>query len=208
MTTFPYSTVDLTSQEISIILESFDALEKKYRAGFKMDFSFPFKKFALFENYDDYATGPVIEAQQNENPFYLTFTQVFYRFNNANRYAVNAAREYQTWCVLPLKGSYGHVLIKTETFLDKIHEMVHPIEVDFKEDASFSKRFYVMASDELLTRALLNSRFRNCLKALQRNDFWIEIVNDHLIIGNQKSIEVSTSLQMADLLNKISECIN
>jgi hypothetical protein len=206
--TLPYSTIDLTSDEIENILCIFNTLQGKFSVSFKMDFAFSFEKFSLFENYLDHSIGPVIEIHHNENLFYLTFTQVFYRMNTASRFPVSATKEYQTWCVLPLNRQYGHVMIKTETVFDKINELIHTIEIDFSEDTEFSKKFYVLANDELLARSLLNARFRNCLKQLREKDLWIEILLDKLIIGNKKRIETSTTLEMADVLYKLSELIN
>lgn len=91
---------------------------------------------------------------------------------------------------------------------DKLLELVHPIEIDFRDDAAFSKKFYVLASDELLARTLLNSRFRNCLKELQEKDLWLEVSLNNLIVGNKKRIETSTALEMADLVCKIAGFIN
>ena len=156
----------------------------------------------------DYSMGPVIEIHHNETSFYITFTQVSYKMNTASRFPLAATKEYQTWCVLPLNRQYGHILIKTETIFDKIHELIHNIEIDFKEDPEFSRNFYVLASDESSTRSLFNARFRNCLKELREKDLWIEISIDKLIVGNKKRIDTSTALEMADLLHKISESIN
>jgi hypothetical protein len=205
MTTLPYSTIDLTSEEITQILSVFNSLQRNYKVDFKMDFNFRFKEFCLFETYEDYAIGPVIEVKQITSLFYISFTEVFYKMNTANRYPIPLSKEYQTWCVLPLNKQYGHILIKSETIFDKIHELVHPIEIDFNEDPDFSKQFYVMASGESLTRNLLDARFRYCLKQLNRKDMWIEVAQDKLIIGNKKRIDVQATLEMANLISSIAE---
>ena len=140
MITFPYSTIDLTSQEIEKILSIFKTLQSKYDIIFKMDFAFSFEKLSLFENYLNHSIGPVIEVHNSESPFYITFTQVGYKIYAESRFAVSAVKEYQTWCVLPLRREYDHILIKTETVVDKLLELVHPIEIDFKDDPEFSKR--------------------------------------------------------------------
>lgn len=208
MTTLPCSTIDLTSEEIEKILSVFNTLQKTFNVSFKMDFAFSFEKFTLFENYLKHSIGPVLEIDHNKEVVYITFTQVFYSMNTASRLPVSPDGEYQTWCVLPLHRNYGHVLLKTETMFDKLLELVHPIEIDFRDDAAFSKKFYVLASDELLARTLLNSRFRNCLKELQEKDLWLEVSLNNLIVGNKKRIETSTALEMADLVCKIAGFIN
>jgi hypothetical protein len=208
MTTFPYSTIDLTSEEIEKILYTFNIFQSKFEADFKMDFAFSFENFSLFENYLDHSIGPVIEIHHSKSSFFITFTQVFYKMNTASRFPVSTSKEYQTWCVLALNRGYGHILIKSETMFDKIHELVHPIEIDFKDDPEFSKKFYVLASDELMARSFLNLRFRNCLKQLKEKDLWIEVSLDKLIVGNKKHIQTSSTLEMADLLYKISKLIN
>ena len=208
MVSFPYSTIDLTSEEIEKILSIFKTLQDKLNISFKTDFVFSFENFGLFENYLNHSIGPVIEIHNNENSFYITFTQVFYKMNTASRLPVSTTGEYQTWCVLPLKRNYGHVLIKTETILDKILELVHPIEIDFKDDLEFSKKFYVVATDELLARSLLSSQFRKSLNTLAEKDLWVEIRGNNLIVGNKKRIETSTALEMAGFIHKISGFID
>jgi hypothetical protein len=205
MTTLPYSTIDLTSDEIETILSIYNSLQSKQSVDFRADYFFPFKDFSLFETYQDYSIGPVIEIIQNINPTYLTFTQVSYKTNLSRRNFTSTIKEYQSWCTLTLKNKYGNILIKTETLLDKIHEIIHPIEVDFKEDADFSKEFYVMASDQLLASSLLNAQIRGCLKQLNRKDVWIEIAGENLIIGNKKPIDTEATMEMCDLLIKIAE---
>ena len=208
MTALPYSNIDLTGEEAENILLIFNNLQSKFNVSFKMDFAFSFENFSLFKNYLDHSIGPVIEVRHNENLFYITFTQVSYKINSASRFPVSATKEYQTWCVLPLNRQYGHVLLKTETIFDKIHELIHPIEIDFKDDTDFSKQFYVLANDELMARSLLNSQFRSCLKDLQVKDLWMEVSFDKLVVGNKKRIEMSTALEMVDLLDKISNVIS
>jgi hypothetical protein len=207
MTTLPYSTIDLASEEIAQILSVFNSLQCNYQVNFKMGFNFPFKNFSLFETYDDYAIGPVIELKQNERSLYITFTHVFYKLNSGSRYPIPLSKEYQTWCVLPLDKQYGHILIKSETVFDKIHELVHPIEIDFIEDPDFSKRFYVMASTDSLARNLLDNQFRSCLKRLELKDAWIEVAQDKLIIGNKKRIDTQATLEMANFICSISELL-
>ena len=205
MTTLPYSTIDLTSEEITQTLSVFNSLQNNYQVDFKMDFDFPFKEFSLFDTYEDYAIGPVIEVNQNSSQFYITFTQVFYKLNTGSGYRIRLSKEYQTWCVLPLNKQYGHILIKSETLLDKIHELVHPIEIDFNEDPDFSKRFYVMASTDSSTTNLLDDRFRGCLKQMNRKDIWIEVAQNKLIIGNKKRIDMQATLEMADFIRSIAD---
>jgi hypothetical protein len=204
MDTLPYSTLNLTSEEVTSILSIFNSLQSIYKVNFKMEFTFTFEGFSLFETYQDYSIGPVIEVKSHENLFNITFTEITYRTNTASRLPVQPTTEYQTWCMLPLKRQYGHILIKTETIFDKIHELIHPIEIDFKDDVDFNHQFYLLASDEIIARSLLSPQFRSSLKLLRQKDLWIEVSKDKLILGNKKRIDTSNTLEMADFLYKIS----
>lgn len=204
MTTFPYSTIDLTSDQIETILSVFDSLQRNHSVDFKMDFSLPFKEFALFGNHDTCSAGPVIEVKENGHSFFVIFAQVLYQYHSASRNGVTSAKEYQAWCVYPLRRSYGHILIKSETFLDKIHEFVHRLEIDFKEDVDFSDHYYVLASDEHLARSLLDLRFRNCLKEIRDSDFLLEVGNNWLIAGNKKRFNYHDTIEMVRFLDKLS----
>jgi hypothetical protein len=194
----PYSTIDLTSQEVDKILSIFNSLQNISNVRFKMDFAFPFNEFSLFEHYQNYSVGPVIEIQHNHNLLYVAFTKVSYRMNSGSKFPTQPIEEYQAWYVFTLNKQYGHILIRNETLFDKIHEFIRPVEIDFKEDSEFGKRFYVLATDELIAKNLLNSQFRSGLKQLYSKDLRIEILNDKMIIGNGKHIDASTTLEVVN----------
>ena len=99
------------------------------------------------------------------------------------------------------------VMIRPETLTDKILELIHPIELDFKEDKAFSDTFYVLIDDHQKAVTGINRNFRNAVMDIREDDFLIEIVNHTLVIGNKQSISPEKAIYMADFVSRIcSSC--
>jgi len=196
----PVSTLTLQGSEINSILEIFNTLNKEFTAEFITDFNFDFRPFELFSSYKQIDTGPVIYLKNESSSFYLTFTQVTYQLPNASRFPHLPSREYQTWGVLHLNKNSGHVLIRPETFLDKIHNLITPIQLDFEDDKEFSRKFYIVTNDELKTNLLFTPGLKSGIESIGVPDFCIEILENSLIIGNKKIIEPGSALKFAEFL--------
>lgn len=54
-----------------------------------------------------------------------------------------------------LKNDFGRILIRPETFSDKLAELFNPIELDFDENRKFSSAYYVVSTDNNLARKVL-----------------------------------------------------
>lgn len=204
MNTLPFSTHELTEADVESILGVYNKLKVSFSAEFDFYFDPNFKEFWLFSHCESYHIGPVIRLQNNATNFYLTFTQVAYKASYANKSVYPPIKEYQTWGVALLKNNFGHILIKAETLLDKIHDLINPVELDFEDDKEFSKKFYVATNDKLKASLQMSQSFRNLIKNIQSKNFVIEIINNTLIIGNKKVVEIETSLDFVEFLDKVS----
>jgi hypothetical protein len=113
--------------------------------------------------------------------------------------------EYQPWALAYLKRDYGRVFIRTETIIDKIREIIFPIELDFKEDKPFSDRYYVLTDDKHKAEQAITQEFRDAMMDIQETDFVVEIFEHTLIIGNRKPITPENTLYLADFVARLAE---
>ncbi|MCQ6957974.1 hypothetical protein [Mucilaginibacter aquariorum] len=113
--------------------------------------------------------------------------------------------EYQPWALAYLKRDFGRVFIRTETIIDKIREIIFPIELDFKEDKPFSDRYYVLTDDKHKAEQAITQEFRDAMMAIQETDFVVEIFEHTLIIGNRKPITPENTLYLADFVARLAE---
>lgn len=195
-----FPTFDLDKNEVDAITEIYETLQPSYTAEFDPDYTFEAKKFEAFRGYDKANISPVLCLNKS---FYLAFTQVTYSIFRG-KYSSGSHAEMQVWGTVPLKKNYGHILIKPETLLDKVCEWIHHVEIDFEDDAAFSNKFYVIATDEEKARSNMTTAFRNYIMDIPIKEFVIEIIDNLFIIGNNKIIQPEETIAMAKFLDKIA----
>ncbi len=203
MTPFPFSTYDMSEDEAQNQFDIYTTLKNTYNAEIDPDFSINIRDFDLFNTDELNSHGAVFRITQNSRPFYLDLIEVLYR-TDGRRYSPGIHTEYQTWGFINLKNNFGHILIKQETLLDKIHDMINPIDLDFEDDKEFSKKFLVVTNDKLKAQMQMTQNFRNCVKQIQLKEFFIEIVENKLIIGDKKVASLESTLEFAKYLNEIA----
>ena len=203
MNNIPFTEYDMSNTDFDSVIEIYNKLKRSYPTEPDYEFQFDFKDFHsfYFNKINDF--GPVIKLSDNSRKFYLTFPEVIYNIPKG-RYSPASSVEFQTWGVLPLKRMYGHIFIKKETLLDKIHELINPIELDFEDDKQFSRDYYVVTTDEIKAVQLLNPSFKKAIKEINEKDFIIEVLNNNLIIGNKKVIDLTTALEFVSFMNSIA----
>jgi len=148
--------------------------------------------------------GPAIKITNTPQFFDLVFLNVGYSYAYARKYCYGLNYEYQTWGITTLKNDLRHILINPETVLDKIHELINPIEIAFNEDPDFGRRFFVTTEGEKKAKSGLTSSFRTALKSMNVKDFVIEILHNKLIIGNRKIIEAGVGIQLVNFMDQES----
>ena len=193
----------MSEPEIKSVLAIYETIQKNYSAIFDPDFSCNLHPFASFENNEILDPGPFIKISHPHDPFHLGFFQVGI-FGSRGKYPRGNIVEFQSWGILKLTRDYGHILIKPKTMLDKIHELIHPIELDFEDDIEFSKKFYVLAEYKAKANLYLTPSFRNHIKTIQSSGLIIEIIDNTLIIGNEGRIDLNSAVEFVRFMNSIS----
>lgn len=196
-TNFPFFTYGMDTTEAEYLLGVYNRLKHTFEVEVDFDFSFDFNSFQCFiGNTTD--IGPVFKLNGSLQPYFLCFLDIGSQ-NGRRSYNLG----YQTWGYYKLKEDYGRILIKNETLLDKIKDLIVNIDVDFEEDKDFSKRFLVATNDKVKTQLKLSQRLRNLICEIDLDEFVIEINGHDLIIGNEKIIAEETILVFAEFLKKL-----
>ena len=206
MRTLPFSTTNLNTSDIEAICEIFDWLQQKFEVSYEPDWNYQFDSLELFKNRK-ISVGPAIKITNSFESFHLAFLYVGYSYAYGRKYSYGLTYEYQTWGIINLRKDFGHVLIKPETFIDKIHELIKSIEIDFPDDPEFSKKYFVVTNDETKARSSLSPLFREQIKSISISDFVLEIKGDKLIIGDRKIIGPDSAIALVNFMDSLSKVL-
>lgn len=204
MRSLPFSTTNLDTSNIEAICKIFDRLQQKFEVSYELDLNYQFASLELFKNRK-INIGPAIKITNSFESFHLAFLYVGYSYAYSRKYSYSLTYEYQTWGIINLRKDFGHILIKPETLIDKIHELIKSIEIDFPDDPEFSKKYFVVTNDETKARSSMSSLFREQIKRISMSDFVLEIRGDKLIIGNRKIIEPDSAIDLVNFMDSLSK---
>lgn len=197
-TNFPFFTHGMDVMVAEYLLGIYNRLKHSFELEVDFDFSINCNSFQCF-NGNTIDTGPVFKLGTIPQQYFLCFLLIG---SENGRHSYNLG--YQTWGYYKLKEDYGRILIKNETFLDRVKNLLIPIDVDFDEDKTFSKRFLVVTNDKMKAQLKLNQRLRDLINEINLKDFIIEINGYDLIIGNEKIISEETVFIFAEFLKKLA----
>ena len=154
----------------------------------------------IVENYN--FTPQICYLVKSENSsFYLYIITriVHYKGKHGGR-----TEEFlEVWGLKELNENFGDILVRKETFSDKITELFKSFDIDFDDDLQFSKTFYVLVENEAKTRTFLNQPRRQLLKSFPDKDFQLEVKNNILSFGLPKKLSLSRVLQISKFLKDI-----
>ena len=193
----------MSENDAQIQFDIYKNLKNMYQLEIDTDLSINIKDFDIFSQNELNDYGAVFRILKSSRFFYINFLEILYR-SGVSRYSSNVQMEYQTWGFINLKGNFGHILIKPETFLDKIHNIINSVDLDFENDKEFSKKFLVVTNDRQKAESQMTQNFRNCIKQIELDEFVIEILETKLIIGDKKIVSAESTLIFAKFLNEIA----
>lgn len=198
------NTFGLSKEEKILFNEFYDQISTKYSGHVVDDINIPLYKVELFKNYSHYAYQQALKIYEKFSQAYIGIIQVKYNYCVPKGGSRNVL-EFQTWAWAYLPKKFGHLVIKRETFKDKLIELFQPLELDFPEDKKFSKKFYVLTKDPQKANELLNDKLRQELNDLRIDNFQMEVVDNFLIIGNNKSLGNDEVLDLANFVKRICD---
>lgn len=200
----PFNTVGLSLEGVDRFYKTYQTLKAQFQIQPTGNIDFHLEQFEVFKQYTGIKIRGSFVIKQCDNDCYIFFIEAHVKHIGLNGH-VNEHNEYQTWALAYLKHDFGRVLIRRETFADKIIELVHPVEVDFKDDKAFSDTFYVLVNNHNKATTGITRNFRNAVMDVRCDDFTIEIVEHTLLIGNKKSIEPEKAEHLAEFIERVAE---
>ena len=203
MDKLPFDTTNIDADDAQALEATYEALKAKFKIAITEDDIIDIKKFDVFGNYNDISVGGTLLINHPESGCYLTFVKVKTQVPNGRGPAMNYYK-YQVWASAILRNDFGRMVIRRETVADKILNLVHPTEIQFKDDPSFNKRFNAVANDKVKASRAMTKAFRNILMEIKENDLVIEIVNSTLVIGNMQPVDPRQTIYLAEVASKLS----
>lgn len=204
MKSLPFDTIGLTDYEEKTLLETCNKLGLKFKISFDGHLNLYFPDYDLFKNYTHIFQREILEVSTQKFECYLLLLQLQYP-RIEQKYAKNPALEYQYYGSVKVNRDFGHVLIRRNTFLDKIYEIFKPIQLTFKDDNDFNRKFYVLTKDKAKAKSAMDTKFRRAVLNLNVDNIFIEIVNHQLLVGSKTIMDSNNALQFVKFMKSVAE---
>ena len=184
-------------------LNTIQSLKAKFNLQQTGHIDFDLEQFEVFKHCHAVEVQRSYAIKSNDDSSYILCVQTHCKAQEKT--GITDTYDQQIWALAYLKQNLGRVLIRPETLRDKIVELIHPLEIDFKEDKAFSDTFYVVANDHEKAVNGINRHLRNAIMDVRHDDFIIEIVDHALIIGSKKNITPEKSVHLAEFVSRVAE---
>ncbi len=186
--------VEQISKQIGIRLISDPEQSKIRRQLGKFD---SFKEYPIVALFDAY----LIEHSHSFKLLILTTNSTIDRIVHRNQINRETIVEHEFVGLVQLNKNYAHTYIRPETISDKINEWFNPVEIDFDIDKKFSRKYYVLTSDEQTLRGQVSQQFLNSIS--NYNGLEIEILNSTLMVRNRNRISQKSAFKIVNFLGRI-----
>ncbi len=202
MEKLPIDTKSVDPQRLKELEEIYRAITTNYDMEPANENAIELKDFDVFSNLKEAKIGGTLVINNTNRACHLTFVKVlsmvsFYR-GTVGYY------NYQIWASIKMKKNFGRLLIRRQTLVDEILNIVHPVEIHFHDDSPFNKNFYVVANDEEKAISGMTTGFRGALMDIQMKDFIIETFGDTLILGNNNPITPDYAIYLTGFISKMA----
>jgi len=163
------------------------------------------KAFSLLKNYISVSFVDALLLEKDSVRFNLVLLKINSEVSIKNRYHIKKENtvEYEFIGILNLNQSFGHVIIRPETFKDKISELFNKVDIDFDDESEFSKKYFVSASDE---NTVIEKFPRAILHLVgKQSGMHLEIIHSQLVIQFKKRLTQENTVKIAHLASQILE---
>jgi hypothetical protein len=208
MERLPFDTTSLDADEVQTLEDTYHVLKSKFNIGLPADADHDINKFELFNSNPGAKIGGTLFINPPKTNCYLNFVKSSYSYSYGGRGDKGgqsiAYDKYQVWAFVTLDRDFGRVLIRPETFTDRILEIFHPTELKFQEDKVFNENFYVLTNEPEKAKAAMTSDFRDIVKDMMYKNFSIETINQTLVIRDNQPIDPEETVNLAEFARKLS----
>jgi hypothetical protein len=201
-TVYPFKCTGMPGETADLLLDIYQTLQSKYTIEVDFDFQLVLNKYCTFCDSDVNTQGTVFKVNNGGRQLYLCFPEAGYR-GLSGRSGGHYYSENQVWGYCKLKSDYGRIWIKNETILDKIHDLINPVDVNFNDDEVFSKKFWVASEDKDKARNALTPDLRNFIKQIALPEPMIEMNGTDCIAGQKRVVTKDATLEIASFLDKL-----
>jgi len=153
----------------------------------------------LMKDYEDIQIYKSLKVSDSLYDTYITIVGITYSLTKGKypaRYSEN-----QVIGLKKLSRNYGHILIRPETFEDKVSELFIKSEIDFPDFPKFSFRYYCLADDEIKAKSFANPDRLRCIE--KQNEILIDVNGDVLIAKFSRIITNGVFNSMLDFIKNI-----
>jgi len=197
----PFDTISLSGDDVQILEDTYDALKAKFNIDIDCNIHFDIKRFDSTANTETTVGG--ILSINSSSPFYLVFLKTHY-----SEYGVRSATRYDwykytVWAYINQTKDFGRVLIRHETFNDRLVALLHPCQMKFEDDKPFDHKFYVVTNDDQKAHLAMSWNFRNAVMDMEDN-MVLETEGKSLIVGSHSNINLEQTIQLAEFASKIA----
>ena len=201
---YPFDSVGLNGEQLDLFQETYETLKTRYSVELSGNIDFQLSDFEVFRDCVAVNIKGSFTIKSARSDCYLLFVETSKLATRGNRSPETVkVVEYQVWALAFTKKDFGRVLIRPETLVDKIIELVHPVELDFDEDKAFSDTYYVLVNDRWKADVAMDRNFRNVAMDVRHEDIVIEVIDHTLIIGYGKPVSPETAMNLADFVVRL-----
>jgi hypothetical protein len=199
----PFDTCSLNADVVQALEDTYVALQAKFNISVPNDINLHINKFESINANPDISVGGILQINNTANECYLAFVKIHEHYHNIRAASDVDFYRYKVWAFITLKNDFGRVLIRRETFADRLVNLIHPVELDFKDDKEFSHKFYVITNDEQKALLAMNWNFRNAIMDMA-DDVEMEALNHTLIISNNQNLDSEQTVKLAEFASKVA----
>jgi len=199
----PFDTCSLQADTVQALEDTYAALRAKFNVSVPNDINLHIDEFETINANPDISLGGILQINNTVNELYLAFIKIHEHYHSVRSVTDVDFYVYKVWAFIKMKSDFGRVLIRKETFTDRIVSLIHHVELDFNDDKEFNKRFYVITNDDQKAHLAMNWNFRNAIMDMA-NDMEMEALDHTLIISNNQPIDTEQTIHLAEFASKIA----
>ena len=147
------------------------------------------------------------QITDNINEFNFIIGSYTSHYVHTTSYSVSNQYDTHLYCFghLKTKTDFGHVFIRPETLIDKVSELLKPLEIDFEGQNEFNKRYYVLSSNQEHT---LKTFPMTILPIMTKyHGLSIEFVKNQCLFRMPKALDQKESNELCDFGLELSQLL-
>jgi|GEM_PF-1045332 len=197
-------------EDLETVVKSLRSVIEKYGivAATKSGTEGLLKTLGKFKSLKDYNAVYFVQASEIRG----TRGQGFLAVVSVNSTIIHTGSKYQRkealteWefiGIAKLSTDFGQVYMRPELLHDKINEYFSPLEIDFDFDKEFSKKYFVLTTDEAKLRERVTQNFLSAIR--KHRGLEIEIQGKDMLIRLKKRVSTESAETITELLYDLTK---